>query len=1570
MKDFRFGLVLAAFLGLSPMLAPLPGLGQMLEEQIEEAELSPLCTFLPKFSATRQFGLVELMAVSGNGKFLATVNELGIIKTWDLDNGKLINQIYDRHHALKKIALSPDGKITVSVSVKERLYGNKDTNQVLVTAWVTQTGKKLFSEQQEGHSRIFDQPGSEKLILTSSTESSYGYQYDYSIEFLQREAKSKINNQAVQELFFIGEENEWQHLYPSIKTETSAPKSFASTILERFSKISLYSDGTQKSCVLLSRLDKVFFNKEEKELIVLSNGRLSIFDVEQQVESSSILDHTLRIQKSNELGLYHLNRKRYKAAEYHFQKVLRLSQEMGDIKGQIDALYKIAEISYESRKYCVRSKCRYIPDYKFLAPYLRSMGDAERHKIAMERSSEIERLQAENHGSLQKKLESYRSMEQHELVADTLVEISILNGFNIEASQPLLNEALNLYRNVGNKEKQLQVLHALGVSFSITTFKDKKSSHIPREMLSIEASSSLEYLNQALYLSQELKDSFVEGIVLLDMGDIHQLIGRPQDALLAYKKALEVHETLEDDSYRATLLYKVAQSHRKLRNYSHSNLNLQEVVEVCNLDENCFLLRREYPDLMSIEAVNTMLGRNYFDLGLYTKALQYIRRGWALGLIYKKLGDYDQALKYFHSAIPNGGRGSTGPMCGGASSSDATIIDSVRRHVSGHNFGCGSHKDLDEWKIRIETAIVHTAEIYRRRGLNREAIETYERAISLYGSHSRARRDNYYSRVVNAMLLNNLGTLYKSQGQYNKARKVYEESLWIRREIKDAYGEAISLNNIGEIQRLTGKYSTALETYQKALKIFRKLETHLTSFDNKAIPILSVTEVRNGKSSVLHNLGSLSTDLGTYNDAINLFTQSLNISTSLNDQLAVGRTLNNIGLLYTDQQKYSVALEYYQKALAARQEAGDRPGIAATLNNIGLLQIKLNQPNQGIEPLQQSLSIYQKLEDKASIANTLDSLGTLYTALGQTDKAFSSYNQALQGAKDINLPPLQAVILSNTGKLLSQTEQPELAIAFYKQSVNTYQSIRQNTIGLDPDLQQSYTESIADTYRTLADLLIDQGRLAEAQQVLELLKLQELRDFTRSTDDTPQGEIALLALEQEILAKHNNSIIQFSKKLNQCEQTNGDCAALRDDLDALTDAFYEEATAFQTELRQRLAQDPAFLTADQLSGVATQVVTAQSGTALIYPLVLEDKIRLLLAIPAGEKGAVFRTVDVEGVGQQQLWQVVSRFRDRLSTNTSDLSKLQTDAAQLYDWLIRPLEAELSQDKDIQHLVFALDRATRYAPMAALYDSQTNQYLAQKYATSTILAAELTDTNDRLPAASDQVSVLGLGLSDPVSGFAALNNVPTELDTIVQQDKPTDTKGIYNGLELLNGAFDFRSFRDNIGDRQIVHIATHGAFKPGQPENSFILSGKGDPLRIKDIKKLRNYMKDVHLVVLSACQTAVGGPDETGIEIPGISFYFLQNNVKSVMASLWLVNDASTSELMQRFYANLAAGQSKAEALRKAQLSLMAVEQREGQEVDRASIAVVSSDGTTGTAANSSFSHPYYWAPFILIGNGL
>jgi CHAT domain-containing protein/Tfp pilus assembly protein PilF len=928
-------------------------------------------------------------------------------------------------------------------------------------------------------------------------------------------------------------------------------------------------------------------------------------------------------------------------------------------------------------------------------------------------------------------------------------------------------------------------------------------------------------------------------------------------------------------------------------------------------------------------------------LAIYQRIRDYSGQGITLknlGLVYDSLGQYAEALDFFQQALVN-----------------------FREN--------GNSLDQGQTFKKIGAIYIYLGQYH-------QSLEAFQQALIIF------REIGNFPEVGDT--LNNKGLIFRRLGQYPQALEDYQQALAIFREIGDIARQGTTLNNIGLVNHYLSQYSQALENFQQALVIFRKigdLAGEGTTLNNigltysnlgqyfyaieyfqQALVIRSQLGDSATERSILLNIGAVYRSLGQCSNALVFYEQSLQLSRIIGDRYSEGVIFSNIGAIYDCLEQYSKSLEYYQQALTIIGAVGAKAELGTILSNIGGVYNSLEQHNKAFEYYQQALTIIREVGDRTGEGTTLNNIGGVYDSLGQYSKGLKYYQQALTIRQRIGDREGEGISLNNIASTLQKQKQPELAIVFYKQSVNVREAIRYDIRTLPREQQESYTQTVADTYRRLANLLLSQGRLLEAQQVLELLKIQELRDFTRNARAGGETSgIVLARIEENILNKYGTLII-FGQQVYECEQKKcSTLSQLRDQLDVLTQKFQQDANAFRKTLQDRLAKDPALLEPEQLRTTAAKIVTTQPGTILIYPLVVKDKIRILLASRAGEKGVVFRSFETP-VDQQQLWKTVNQFRIRLS-NREDETAIKTTSQQLYKWLIQPLEKEI-KNSNVHHLVFSLDRSTRYIPMAALFDGQ--QYLIERYAVSTVLNAGLTDAKDRLPKNKQEVRVLAMGVSKAFPGFNALSYVPDELATIIQQSGKAQ-QGIFPGSEFLNENFTFNSLRDNLTGNKVLHLATHGKFESGRPENSYLLSGSGEPLTVDKIQTLGNYMADTHLVVLSACETALGGVDADGLEMSGMSFYFLTNGAKSVIASLWLVNDASTSQLMQRFYQNLSTGQmTKTEALRQAQLAMLK-SNSQGNSSHRSSVNYKLGQGEQSISRN--LSHPYYWAPFILIGNG-
>jgi CHAT domain-containing protein/tetratricopeptide (TPR) repeat protein len=777
--------------------------------------------------------------------------------------------------------------------------------------------------------------------------------------------------------------------------------------------------------------------------------------------------------------------------------------------------------------------------------------------------------------------------------------------------------------------------------------------------------------------------------------------------------------------------------------------------------------------------------------------------------------------------------------------------------------------------------------------------------------------------------------------QYEMAVQSCNHALRTFRQQKNRGGEVKALNNLGVAYQSLGSYPKAIEYQEQQLAIAR------------------VIKDRQGEGRALGNLGNAYHALGNYPKAIEYQEQSLAIARVIKDRQGEGRALGNLGNAYDALGNYPKAIEYQEQQLAIVRVIKDRQGEGRALGNLGNAYHALGNYPKAIEYQEQSLAIARVIKNRQGEGAALGNLGLAYDALGNYPKAIGYQEQCLAIVRAIKDQEREGIVLSNIGTTLEKQEQPELAIVFYKQSVNVREGIRGNLRSLSLNLQESYTQTVAGTYRRLADLLIEQGRIGEAQQVLERLKIQELNDFTKGTRaPTTIAHVGFNTAETQIKARHT-SLIAFGGKFYDCEQQH--CPQFSE-LKTQYQGLSKEFQAFVEQIKQQL-RDSRLTQVDKstqdFQNSADRVVTAHPSSILIYPLVLEDKTRILWAA----KGGALSKTAICSLGAKALYNKVVQFQTLLNQQ-GDETQLKAVGKELYDCLIKPLESELSANS-IKHLIFVPDRATNYIPMGALFDGQ--QYLIQRYAVSNILAAGLTDTDDRLQS-PPQTPVLALGLTQSRGKFGPLPNVAAELNAIVKQGNGT---GLYPGDEYLDQAFTKAVLEDNLRGRRIVHIATHAEFKPANPRESYFLLGTGSPYPIQDVQTLRD-LKTVHLVVLSACQSGLGGADGLGLEVSGMSSFFMgdRDRAKAVIASLWLVNDASTSQLMRHFYQNLATGtMTKAEALRQAQLAMLGKDTKGTQQARGDSFKLPTTDGSKPTIAHN-LSHPYYWAPFILIGNGL
>lgn len=319
--------------------------------------------------------------------------------------------------------------------------------------------------------------------------------------------------------------------------------------------------------------------------------------------------------------------------------------------------------------------------------------------------------------------------------------------------------------------------------------------------------------------------------------------------------------------------------------------------------------------------------------------------------------------------------------------------------------------------------------------------------------------------------------------------------------------------------------------------------------------------------------------------------------------------------------------------------------------------------------------------------------------------------------------------------------------------------------------------------------------------------------------------------------------------------------------------------------------------------------------------------------------------------------MVREYSQRLLREVTDIRKIRTTsyrqpAEQLYRWLITPMEADL-RSRQIGNIAFILDSGLRSLPLAALHDG--NEFLIEKYSIGLMPSLSLTDARY-----SDvrQAEVLAMG-ADEFQQLDPLPAVPTELRTIAED--------LWRGEYFLNQTFTTQNLREQ---RQrspfgIVHLATHGEFRPGAANNSFIQFWN-ERVQLDQIRQLNFNNPPVRLLVLSACRTAVG---DVNAEL-GFAGFAIKAGAQSALASLWYVSDRGTLALMTEFYRQLRQAPIKAEALRRTQLAMLRgqVKFLDNKLIGSRGNELALPQTLVDDGGASDVRHPYFWAAFTMIGS--
>jgi CHAT domain-containing protein len=1078
---------------------------------------------------------------------------------------------------------------------------------------------------------------------------------------------------------------------------------------------------------------------------------------------------------------------------------------------------------------------------------------------------------------------------------------------------------------------------------------------------------------------------------LSNLGTTYSELGQYENALSIQLQALEVHEKVlgPESTETATVLNNIAITYSEL---GQDEKSLELKIRVLEIREKANGINH----IDTAQALNN-LSVSYAQLGQYEKSIFHNIRALEI---------YEKLLRM----------------------NDPRIASVLHNLASAHS-ALGKYEKAQEFQIRAVTIYENSLgseNMSMVTALNNLAViqyhlEQYEKSISIQiRILELLKKMHGEEHPATALAMNNLALIYSDLSYYEKALSTQARAVEIYEKVFGPThpSTATAMSNLALIYYKLENYEEVFSLQTRVLKILEKAQGHehpdvatallnlagtyskLAQHD-KAIQLmtraLGIQETIFGKShpktvNVLLNLASNYSALAQFDMSLKIEIKVIEIIEKHTEikKMDVARALNNISGTYFELGQYQKAIPFQIRALEITEKmlGSDHPETAIALSNLALSYSELSQHRKSQELLSQALEIItRKFGDEHSLrALMLHNLASVHSELGQLDKSLYLHIQSLkiyEKTRGVQHPdtanslnnlaqtyvslsqyekalPLQIQALAIYERVLGaehpstslakaalsitilHSDNSDSGIVLLKSAINSLQVQRQLVSRIGTPELKSYSESISFWFQKLADALIERGRLSEAQQVLNMLKEGEQFDFIRRASDAdPRNSRIGYTREEQIWLKRYREIsdrlgklgaesreLEKQAKLGLTPWQKQRQQAITSDLKVAQAAFQE----YLGQMREGLAKR------GQARKVEVEEVSAQAmrDSKLLLEGLGDDVALLQYYITDKRVGILLTT---SGIQIARGSEIDSKELNRL---ISDLRRLLQDpksnpmmaSQRLYNILMAPIAKDID-DAKIKTVMLSLDGALRYLPFGALHDGE--RYLVNRW--NLPMYTSLTRAKLR-ESASPQWQAAGFGVTKAWPEFAALAGVRSEIASIVK----TTSGGLIPGEIYLDEAFTATQLKE-VSQRKfpLMHVASHFRFSPGTEVNSFLLLGDGQRLTIGDIRTQNYRFDNVDLLTLSACDTGLGGGrDEQGKEIEGFGVIAQQQGAKSVLATLWQVSDQSTAMLMADLYRRRQSDKlTKVEALRQSQISL---------------------------ATSSKYSHPFYWAPFVLMGN--
>ena len=760
----------------------------------------------------------------------------------------------------------------------------------------------------------------------------------------------------------------------------------------------------------------------------------------------------------------------------------------------------------------------------------------------------------------------------------------------------------------------------------------------------------------------------------------------------------------------------------------------------------------------------------------------------------------------------------------------------------------------------------------------------------------------------------NLGIAYLSMGDFKQAIDYHTKHQHIARELGDKYGEAKAYSNLGNALFCLGHYKKAIEYYTQRLRIAIELGDKI------------------GEGLAYGNLGNAFYRLGDFKQAIEYHTKDLNFAKELQVSAGEARAYCNLGNDYQSLGIFKLAIQYHTLCLGIAKDMGDRAKEATCYNNLGVAFLSLGDPEHGIKYQMQQLSLAKELGDRAEEGRAYINLGNAYQMLGDPEQSIKYQMQHLNIANELGDKAAEGKAYVNLGNA--------------NQSLGNYkQAIKNHTAGLN----------IA---KELGDMLQEGIACFSLGCDCELLgALHDALDYFKGSVKVLNGMRALLQSEDVLKIIFRDTYQHAYKALwrTLVRLEKADEALLVAEQGRAQGLLDLIKLKYDSQLPASWPLEPCATIPGILSTASTQTVfvalesnkvnfwVLHEGESVQFrqnEVTAKDVITFLKRLRSDvfKENQIAAQVKCENRSLDELRKKAppsSEFeQETVNTPLHETSSLR----QFFDCIIGPIADLLHGDE----LVIVPDGPLCLAPYAAFLDPKS-RYLSESVKIR--ICPSLTSLKMIADAPEDYHRTSGaLIVGDP-----CVEEVTNELGKPILSPLPyarREVKMIGDILDispLIGKEATKDEVLRRVGSVALVHIAAHGDMKfgeialaPNPVRTSKIPAEKDFMLKMSD---LQDVQLRARLVVLSCCHSAQGSVTPEGVV--GIARAFLGAGARSVLVSLWAIDDEATMEFMKHFYRHVSHGHKASAALNWAMKCL--------RESER-------------------FAAVKYWAPFVLIGD--